>query len=475
MFSGILKSVKNIFSSSEYYDSDQRLDRPQPAIAQDISTCEPHQIGDIMVQTRRSSQVAGEPRPTSMPDEVAIRKRPRVATHVEITIPNKRRRGEDVTAYVDVKVDEDSGRPEEQSTGVLGGVKDDDNVASQSVKEQKDAVVGKVGDRQTEAIGAINPSGVVDVESSKPVSASKTPKRSRRSRGQRKKVDSVVAEGPIGKGKRQHSAPDTQTVRDKAEEKSSSGVTGGSPGKPQTKSRHIKFGDDEPVGPSPIEATSESQRPSEHVEQTEDEDEDENEAPEAESLSVAQSKAKARTRHVARAIERQEADARDKRRKRDKRLKEQASLQKAKRQRPTDVASPNPIALAEIDEKDFDLRARSILDNKPLGLLKASELPDLLPDEILAAKPYAEPGQPDKLGSQKHTTKKHIIFQAEEKRPKDIQRGGVKVRVLTANNPKLPPKSNTGVKAVRENWLAGRMGKGGLIERRSMSSSFLRR
>lgn len=258
--------------------------------------------------------------------------------------------------------------------------------------------------------------------------------------------------------------------------------------------QHIKFGD-EPTGPSLIEATPEAQKLSEearssHVEQTEDEDE----APEAESLSVARSKAKARMRDAARAIERyvirgllaviyltrdyhsQEAEARERRRMRDKRLKEQASLQKAKKQRQTKVDSSKSNALGDInDEEKLHPTTSSILGTKPLGLLKASELPNMLPDEILAAKPYVRPTQSVKAGSQKQTSNKHILFRAEVKRPKDIQRGGVRVRVLETNNPKLPPKSSKNAKAVRESWLVGRSGKGGVIERRKMGSSFLRR
>ena len=105
-------------------------------------------------------------------------------------------------------------------------------------------------------------------------------------------------------------------------------------------------------------------------------------------------------------------------------------------------------------------------------------VPDVLPDEVLAAEPYVRPSSPAvKTGNRPQTSKRHIIFASEERPVKDMERRGVKIRVLNSGNLNVPPKAGKAARSLREQWLAGRKGKKGVpvYERRKVGSGFLRR
>lgn len=103
-------------------------------------------------------------------------------------------------------------------------------------------------------------------------------------------------------------------------------------------------------------------------------------------------------------------------------------------------------------------------------------LPRLLPEELLNAEPLARPlTQPTGLPVVKSdVVKKRKLLNIDSKPPKDIQKGGFKIRVLPASSSNLPPKSSTESKALRESWLLGQRGPKGGVERRKMGGGFIR-
>ena len=107
-----------------------------------------------------------------------------------------------------------------------------------------------------------------------------------------------------------------------------------------------------------------------------------------------------------------------------------------------------------------------------------SVIPEFLPEEILAAEPYRRPPpEPRQIKvNRPQPSNKHVFFTHDEKPPKDVRRGPVKVRVLEKRNPVLPPRAAKAAKSLREDWLTGRSKKGGAaaVERRKMGTSFVR-
>lgn len=113
-------------------------------------------------------------------------------------------------------------------------------------------------------------------------------------------------------------------------------------------------------------------------------------------------------------------------------------------------------------------------------LTATSSLPALLPDEILAEEPSIRLPTPPPAATKsgKVSSKKHRFFEApEEKRPKDVMRGSIRVRVLEKTQLQLPPKVGKSGQLVKERWLVGRSGAGGVggFERRPTRGGFLRR
>ncbi|EKG18397.1 U3 snoRNA associated [Macrophomina phaseolina MS6] len=247
------------------------------------------------------------------------------------------------------------------------------------------------------------------------------------------------------------------------------------------KRTHIRFGsEDPPVVPEPEPEPAKEEVPSSTNEGEEDSDDD---APEAVTASSAREQARAAEEGAAKVIERQENEAKRKRQEREARLREQAAAAKKRKQEqeakdiPADVASSatiqafDPSAIRKASRPSYDL----------------NNLPALLPDDILAAAPDVRPATPDpddeesSAASKKQLVNKHLKF-LDEKAPKDVKKGPVKVRVLEKGNKFLPPKvSNSGTKSVRDTWLQGRKTKEGKkgsfggLERRKIGGGFLRK
>ncbi|KAK7720625.1 hypothetical protein SLS57_005404 [Botryosphaeria dothidea] len=250
---------------------------------------------------------------------------------------------------------------------------------------------------------------------------------------------------------------------------------------PISKKTHIRFGsEDPPVMPEPAPEPPRQEIPSSSFEE-EDSDDD---APEAVTASSAREQARVAEEETAKAIEKQDNEAKRKRQEREARLREQAAAAKKRKQEyepkqiPADVASSatiqasDPAALRKLSRPSFD----------------PSNLPALLPDDILAAAPEVRPATPESddeqtgaATSKKEIVNKHLKF-LDEKPPKDVKKGPVKVRVLEKGNKLLPPKvSNSGTKSVRDQWLQGRKAKEGKkgsfggLERKKLGGGFLRR
>lgn len=263
----------------------------------------------------------------------------------------------------------------------------------------------------------------------------------------------------------------------------------------QSRGRHIWF-DDDGADPALDEARYEDPKNDTVDEVSRSGSEDE--APEEQTLSAAQAIDKELRRGEAKAalvyvflmshsyyllllrLHRQATARRQKRREVQQRLQEQAKSQKRKRE-------PEPEAKQVLESSAARLHVEPMHnaldpDSIPTRERQAPSgkliVPDLLPEEILAAEPYVRPPTPPLNPALRPTSfKKHTIFAVEEKRPKDVKRGGVMVRVLDSNNPRLAPKAGRASRALREQWLLGRTGKGGtqVFERRKAGKGFLRR
>ena len=156
-------------------------------------------------------------------------------------------------------------------------------------------------------------------------------------------------------------------------------------------------------------------------------------------------------------LNRQEAAAREKRKRRDSRLKTQADSSKRKK-RPGRDKGFNDFSSVE-------------------GSGRVPVIPTLLPDEILAREPIVRPPTPPSPDQNKTKSKPHKFFESETRHPKDFQRGSVKVRVMETSHGRLAPKVGKASKSLKESWLAGRQGRKGEggFERRKIGGGFLRR
>lgn len=104
------------------------------------------------------------------------------------------------------------------------------------------------------------------------------------------------------------------------------------------------------------------------------------------------------------------------------------------------------------------------------------ELPELLPEELLAQDFTRPPTPPPTARQQDAGEPKSRRIKLDATVPMDIQVGPVKVSVLEKVNKVLPPKASLRSKAVREGWLAGRRGKAGMaMERKQFGGGFVKR
>ncbi|KAL2047247.1 hypothetical protein N7G274_001266 [Stereocaulon virgatum] len=192
--------------------------------------------------------------------------------------------------------------------------------------------------------------------------------------------------------------------------------------------------------------------------------ESEDEAPETVTASAGLEKARAKAFETAETIARFKADRKIKRREHDSRLKIQAksARQHAKTQRGSNAEHTT------IGAQETEGKAKSSA--------KAS-LPILLPEEILAAEPVVRPPMPPSSTDKTAMKRKQKFFDAESRPPKDIKRGNVRIRVLQEERNILPPKASQTSKALRESWLAGRLGfKGNIVvPRKKLGGGFVRK
>ncbi len=174
------------------------------------------------------------------------------------------------------------------------------------------------------------------------------------------------------------------------------------------------------------------------------------------------------------------ASVRQRRRDQDNRLKKQAVSgkrkirERSKPQAPLNVADALAALGADKESPDPESTAQDVHPQRRLKML----YPELLPEHILAAEPD-RPIMAHLLGpnTQGLASKKHIVFRAEERPPREIKRGPVRVKVLEASNPSLPPPASKVSRHTREQWLQGRVGRKGkpAVERRKVGGGFLRK
>lgn len=103
-------------------------------------------------------------------------------------------------------------------------------------------------------------------------------------------------------------------------------------------------------------------------------------------------------------------------------------------------------------------------------------LPLLLPDDLLNAEPIVRPPTPPPHMSQVklEVSRKRKLLDIDARPPKDVQRGGLKIRVLSTDAGHLPPRSSKEGRILRETWLMGQRGPKGGIQRRKIGAGFVR-
>ncbi|KAI9815487.1 MAG: hypothetical protein M1827_002621 [Pycnora praestabilis] len=254
-------------------------------------------------------------------------------------------------------------------------------------------------------------------------------------------------------------------------------VDNGNPATHTSSASHVRFGS-EPADSTVLPMLNGHSGPAVGESPDSDEDEDsESEAPETVTMSSGQEKARALEAETAKAAEVQAAAGRKKRQERDARLRQQAEVSKKnKKQKRLQDSKGSP----QIPNGDLSGDGEVILDKErkpqPRAKISTSDLPDLLPDDILAAEPMIRPPTPPLEPEDRNTiSKKHRFFERDEKRPRDVKRGPVTVRVLEKSNTQLAPKVAKSSKSLKEAWLAGRRGKNGVdaVPRRRLHGGFL--
>ena len=221
-------------------------------------------------------------------------------------------------------------------------------------------------------------------------------------------------------------------------------------------STHKRFDREEPgvSNSAETEAALQPSSPPPHV-SIEDDTSDSDSAPEAITKSTSTHLAQSTAIEISKAIAEKAAAEKSKRRKRNEALKLQAQ---------TSTKRPSQ-------------RHRLSLSPPPQKRLTLGDpLPDLLPDYILQSTPGERlPTPPPAKATAAHQPNKLRFLDKEEKRPKDVKKGGVTVRVLESKGRlNLPPRANKSSRNLRERWLSG-VRKGVQMERESWKRSVVRR
>ena len=172
---------------------------------------------------------------------------------------------------------------------------------------------------------------------------------------------------------------------------------------------------------------------------------------------------------------RQRAQEKQKRRDRDTRLKLQAqSARVSNYPFKFTPETDSPLSPGTLLGSAHSLNAES--ETRPLNS-KQSQLPILLPEEILEVEPAVRPPTPpqEKPYTEKRVVTKRKLFEIDSRPPKDVKCGSFNVRVLPSEPGHMPPKASKASKSFREAWLTGQRGPRGGIERRKPSGGFVRR
>lgn len=233
--------------------------------------------------------------------------------------------------------------------------------------------------------------------------------------------------------------------------------------------KRIRFSSEDPpvaTEPAPVESVNGALNGA--ADTTPDSEDDYDEAPEAITHTAAIESTRAAETGAAKAAAAQKAAAKAKRRQRDATLKSQAAE--------ADKDSQRRKKRRKVDDDEHESESEST------DVLRRGKLPPLLPQELLDSVPAIRPPSPvaELSVMSKPNNKLNLL---EVKKPKDVMRGPVKVRVLGDANPRLPPKAEGKAKSdrqVKEHWIAGRQrtsGKlkgavgSGKMERRSLAQS----
>ena len=164
-----------------------------------------------------------------------------------------------------------------------------------------------------------------------------------------------------------------------------------------------------------------------------------------------------------------------KRRKRDAHLRKQAEL--AKQSNRTDaVILPDSDPDITMSNGENVSEPKQSLPPAPNSTIDLNNLPDLLPDYILATEPVI-PAVTKPRQSLLARSNKRKFLDVDPKPPKDVKRGSVSVRVLEQTKSILPPKAAKSSKHLKEAWLSGHRGRDGGVasQRRKIGGGFVRK
>lgn len=237
------------------------------------------------------------------------------------------------------------------------------------------------------------------------------------------------------------------------------------------KRTHKRFDSAEPESfqPQPKEAQHDKEPPNDNLSDNSDD-----EAPETVTASSGQAQALTATLEQSKATLQLKKERKSRRRDRDAKLKEQAKSAAKRASKAERAPKSSKTKRAVVNDDTPTSSANPLTAQKP-----KLPLPALLPDNILTDEPPIRPFLPL---PQPPTTKgppnqKKKFPDLVPKRPKDIKKGGVRIRVLREANGMLPPKVSRQGRALREAWLMGQRGGGTVVERRKMKGQggFVRR
>jgi U3 small nucleolar RNA-associated protein 16 len=247
---------------------------------------------------------------------------------------------------------------------------------------------------------------------------------------------------------------------------------------------HIRFNS---ASPPPATATPAIVQAPEVVED-EAEESDDDAAPEEVSLSTSKAQSRAVEEQTEQIAKELSESAKRKRRRRDAQLKAQAAGSTKRKEK------KEKTALEKVEEREDEGDEQSMeksgkkkqkrkekKEEIEKSLYSLDNIPDLLPDELLATEaPIRLPTPP--TTSKLSLSKDMKTFEPfaplkipRENAPKDLTYNNLSVRVLVQKNPLLPPKVTSRSKSIRETWLKGRSAFAKTTSRRETGGKLQRR